>query len=373
MTENVLLQSESWRRMHAIRTCPPLSVLQQGGSRVAHHLSCCHLCREALKQQHNYEELGALLASLRPSSSSLQQVEAGDIRRIKPQGHALDWFDCQGIYRNPPLVLVLDNPDEMGFVRVAQIFDEPDLCAVGDILLNEASEKYAEAWNTYGLPVSGLSKRVFETVPPEKVQEVLTAEKLKFPEFNLKSPLHYFRLNEIDTGSFFSLSLNEEALSAWESMQDEKKVSRQINFADALKDVAYQLKETSARWDDYIQDLPRAAAANARGQDELADDNLRLPVMVRVRDSNQLQAPMTVEGNINIYQLDPGCVCEANIQNPDGWHLLAASAECEGQLADKVDLEASRPGMCSIIATFSKDVENPAYLHFVVFVEKGKE
>ena len=206
------LRGQAWRRMFQTRTCPPLGVLQQGGPLVDLHLASCTACRITLENIDAFARAGAFLAKIPPQPRQTTRPAPGDIRRVRPGGAPADWFDAEGRYRNPPLVLVLTAPDGQGFVRVAQIFDEPALCDQGDVPLENGEFGFAEAWNVYGLPERGLAPKAYRKAGAESATRVLEASMQDFPALDTASALYQFRVCEVETGSFFSLALNAEAL-----------------------------------------------------------------------------------------------------------------------------------------------------------------
>lgn len=201
--------SRAWDRMFRLRTCPPPSILRLGGEPAERHLASCRICREILADLAGMEEAIPARHVMPPPPSV---PEPGDIRRIRPADGPERWFDEDGAYRNPPLVLVLTEPDAAGAVRVSQIFNEPALSFMGDIPLEGGRRGFAEAWNIYGCPVSGLTPHPFRRVDPDLAREVLRAPHEDSSSADETSPLHWFRRCERDVAEFFRARLADADL-----------------------------------------------------------------------------------------------------------------------------------------------------------------
>lgn len=359
------LRSQAWRRMSIVRTCPPVSVLQAGGEQVEQHLRSCAVCREVLRHQSTLKNAGALLAKIPLPQHTSQPVKAGDIRRVRPCGFARDWFDASGCYHNPPLVLVLDNPDINGFVRVAQVFNEAELCDTGDIPLNDGVDEYAESWNIYGLPVSGLANKTFRRSPLADIQKVIEAADLKFPKLDRTTPLYHFRLCEIETGAYFSLGLNETALTDLE-----KNISRtegQLFRTIVLEDI---LESVMSKWENHAKQVPLAAASEAVGEDNSADDIFPLHVLAVIQSGGVVKDPINIKSTVNLYKLSSGCLCEVNIPIHPSWSLLKAKAEYKGQIAEDIRWDESQADTLVITVKFPINFSNSNDLRIVLVMEE---
>lgn len=236
------IQVEAFKNMHRERCCPPLEVLRQGGLFVEKHLALCEACREDVKNYDFFVESAQLLKKFKKSSMSQDPVRKGDVRRILPDTPVNTWFDKEGSYFNPPLVLVLTDPDKDGFAQVAQIFGDADLRDLGDIPLNEGEMGYAEAWNIYSLPVTGMGKKALFKVADAEVDEVLKAAEFSYPHLDPHSPLFQFRLLEAETGSFFSWGLMTRALHQLESVH-KANLAKNLEIPESVKDLPSTLEK----------------------------------------------------------------------------------------------------------------------------------
>lgn len=363
------LSSQAWRRMFLQRTCPPLSVLVKGGKLAENHLKSCSLCREILTQATDCAEAGTLLTRIPLAARAPQPVHAGDIRRVRPLGKPETWFDASGRYHNPPLVLVLDEPDRLGFVRVAQVFNEKDLSGDGDIALDAQGELFAETWNSYGLPESGLFPVCFATVDRRIVDRALQATETALPETKVSSPRFNFQLCEIETGSFFSLELNEHALTDLEQSQEAPTSARVFQRGEviALGRVAEEY------WKEHKPDLPAAAASSSLAHDTGADRVLRLPVLVTVHDGCRIEEPETREAEVHLYIFEDACVCLVMCQVDPTKAFKDAWVEYNKSKPDEMNYEVTE-GILSLNVRFPfsvSDLDNlHNNLHIVLLLEK---
>ncbi len=299
----------AWRDMRQVRTCPPLRVLRTGSPQARRHLAACPDCREKLEQAPLAAELGKALAGLPLPCPEPAPPAPGDLRVLRPAGKPEDWFDEDGDYHNPPLVLVLNEPDEEGRVLVAQVFDNEDLRAEGDVPLDDGLWGFAEAWNIYGLPVSALGEHPLYRAGKACAGQVLEESRGVFPPIDVRSPLYHFRVCEVETGSFFSLGLNADAWFDQEEEEPEQPIrneSRVIRFvriehgagnAFRIAEVAEEGRERlekmlSARPDS----LPLAAAEAPVVGDSMADGHPR--VRISVEDVSGRQEQRTVEASV---------------------------------------------------------------------------
>ena len=371
-------RQQAWHRMFQTRTCPPLNVLRKGGAQVDKHLRTCRNCREDLEHFEVYSEAGKLLTGIPLSIPGATAPVPGDIRRVRPTNSPETFFDAEGRYHNPPLVLVLDEADELGFVRVAQIFDEADLCDEGDVPLENGDAGYAEAWNVYGLPVKALSPHLYHHVDDAYVTSVLEAEKKPLPSLDPVSALYFFRMCELETGSFFSLPINLEALSLLESEATEPvrtKAKITVLHTDTKRpSVLNRFLETIKTWDPQryakaglvagaslrgLHDLVRttaavaapmlagfagatvlgkkrkvtlaaAAAANGNlGPDDGAE-RLTLPCLVQKGEGE----PFSIPADVHIHRIESGFVATAYFSVPDGIEEALVHMTCKGKEPD---------------------------------------
>lgn len=190
------------------RTCPPVDVLRSQPEKCHGHLAKCTACQEAL---HNASPVGA-----QPPQKNTEQPPApGDICVIAPPIPPTEFFDAGGVYFNPPHVLVLEEDDGSGLVRVAQLFPESALASQGDLGLGHGTDFYAQCWNVYGMYVGHLSSPLRRT-RPEFARLVLANSGGPFLPVAVNGPLWHFRQCELSVGSFFALPSVSYALELLE-------------------------------------------------------------------------------------------------------------------------------------------------------------
>ena len=220
----------AWKRMHQERHCPTLKILQSGSPESRRHLSSCSHCRARLESAREAAELGALLMQIPLEQPPATSPVPGDVRPLRPQNRQ-QWVDEEGVFYNPPLLLVLTAPDAQGFVQVAQVFDEADLQGDGDIPLTLGL--VAEAWNTYAVPAKDLDTVAYTHAGSAYAERVLKRAREPFADVDVSSVRYYFRLDECRLGSFFSLRLNMMALNHMEEGASSR--ARVIPFALATR------------------------------------------------------------------------------------------------------------------------------------------
>ena len=197
----------AFARIFEERTCPSVMVLRKGGLDAKHHLKSCRLCRQKMELEPDLHYAGEMLVNMFGFKKEANTpLLPGDIRRIRPSVPPEMWFDHRGRYHNPPLVAVLSYPDEMGLVWVAQCFDEPDLCDLGDVPVAFGGTMFAEAWNTYTVPVELLSRHRFARMDDiSRIEQILDMRDFEYPDIDPRTPLFHFRSLEAETGSFFTM------------------------------------------------------------------------------------------------------------------------------------------------------------------------
>ena len=211
----------AWRRAYQARRCPPLSVLKLDSPEVHRHLASCSDCRERLEAAPDFTALGELLfGGLKQEPPRPTRPKAGEIRQVITAAPPASYFDEEGGYYNPPEVLVLDDPDESGLVRVAQIFYEAALALEDDVDLDDGSGRFAQSWNVYGLSESWLSEWAYSAVSREVLAELRLTIGCAWPELDINSPIRFFRMNEADVGSRFAWPSVLEALAEFEALAE---------------------------------------------------------------------------------------------------------------------------------------------------------
>lgn len=373
-------RSHAWRQMFMARTCPPISVLKKGGAQVEKHLASCAACRNLMKNVEVYKKVGAGLARLSVGKTEQTPVKAGDIRRIRPLAEPSAWFDTNGRYHNPPLALVLDEPDEDGFVRVAQVFSDPLLAAEGDLDLGDAA--FAECWNIYGLPVFGLADKAYQKVDKELALRVLESDGMDPPPLGAMSVLRQFRLCELETGAFFSMALNAEAMERLEaaSLRDEANSSILAAIGDNQKGCA--LASLARKWDeflvsttncmpDFVSDsqlgvltdsLPLAAAPLTGSVDDGADQRMRAACLLLEQDGVETSAS-TSSCDLHIYRLrNEEFIITAYCPAPVGNGELNAVILSRSGDAHKADIEKYEDGFLRVTARIAMKDDSTPYV-----------
>lgn len=208
-------KAQAWHRLFHERTCPEVGVLMKADQNpwIKQHLKSCGECRRKLEIVGNLEAAGKLLSRIPVKCREPSWPKPGEVRRIRPASSPDLWFDRHdGRYFRPPLVVILGYPNEEGFVRAAQVFDEPDLCDFGDIDIGNG--QYAEAWNTYSVHLSLLAPKCYR--PPisvEKIHQILDMDLVDYPSISELDPVFHFRVLETRVGSFFTM---DAVFSAYE-------------------------------------------------------------------------------------------------------------------------------------------------------------
>lgn len=195
------------------RTCPKMDVLLAGGEKVLEHIKECPFCSEALKNLWLYKSMADkiddkiidVLKETFASDAEEAPISVGDIRMVIPTMDKSERWDEEGMYFNPPEVLVLTKP-ENGKVKVAQTFVEHDLRGYGNFPIQGRgyNSRYAESWNTYDVPISMLSKHRFKhRVEKWKIEEIIEASKKETPDGWLDETDEVFRDLEKRVAEFF--------------------------------------------------------------------------------------------------------------------------------------------------------------------------
>ena len=398
MNTTTKFRQQAWHRMFQTRTCPPLSVLRNGGSQVEKHLRACKDCREDLELFEAYNEAGKLLKKI-PVKTAASAPVPGDIRRVRPKNSPETFFDAEGHYHNPPLVLVLDNADRFGFVRVAQVFDEADLCDEGDIPLEDGDAGYAEAWNVYGLPEEALSPHLYHHVDEVHTDSVLKAEKQAFPSLDPGSALYFFRMCELETGSFFSLPLNLEALSTLERIEAERAKRKIIRLHTSTKcpSVLERFMKTVTNWDPLrytkvdgrtngqpllaatgvaekkertVPKVVAAAATNSNLGPDDGSERLTLPCLVQKGKED----PFSIPADVHIHRIESGFMATAYFTVPEGINEALVHMTCKGQEPDnELKTKIEEDNIARVRAVFTGNALNHGDIELTLVAYTAKE
>ena len=195
---------EAWRNVYHERTCPPYAVLtaSEQERNVTEHRRGCPFCAMKAEDPIDYEawaELGAQMAQDWPAPEK-PAVQSGQVWSLAPSKGG---WDERFRHINPPLVLIMDAFEDVSGVRVAQIFDERALMAVGDV---DLGPRYgaAEAWNTYALDCADLNL-CFGQISPELMISLKDAVASEHDPVDEDSVLWYFRQLELEVGAFMAM------------------------------------------------------------------------------------------------------------------------------------------------------------------------
>lgn len=364
---NISYERLAYASMLKKRHCPPLSILQAGGELIKRHLNGCKDCRDLLADAPKYQELAKMFeskmhtkllpfatqASADPTIGSI----SGEIRNVNPLANQ-DLWDEDGIYHNPPMVLILTEPDDMGCVLVAQIHDEFDLAIDGeDIPLNNAKEEFVEAWNSYSLPITGLSQICSGKVEPAIVKQVLEASQKEYQDLDENSPLYFFRCAEIDAGSFFSLPLTINAVRKWEAKAQKPTI---MQFREATK-----IEQSITKWQTSYQDLALAAASDSPYSQE-AGEHHTLPVILKTTHTEtDIKATVIIE---------PKNSCDIHCTIPTEYlsAKLSYYVLYDGKEANRIEIEWEdySQGKLQILANFAEDLTDMQKLHTVILISE---
>lgn len=175
-------------QMISERSCPHFDVLVKGGKNVLKHIKTCPVCCNSLKnawlfksefEKLDDEILEIISDELAFPADNSKEFKPGDIRQIEPKSDPTEWWDDDGNYYNPPMVLVVAEPVD-GVVEVAQVFTSGHLCTIRGchpIFRKGSRWAYAEKWNQYKVPVEILSKyRIKDTMYGNYFQDFLNAQ-----------------------------------------------------------------------------------------------------------------------------------------------------------------------------------------------------
>lgn len=334
----------AWQQMRRQRHCPSLRVLRQGGPQAERHLAACPHCRAALEHAAEAAGLGRMLLELPLRQPPASDPVPGDIRALRPGIDPAARVDEDGIYYNPPLLLILSQPDDNDCVRVAQVFDEPGLQVEGDISLG--CGLIAEAWNTYDVPCFALHAAPCVHVGRQYVEAVLAAAKEPFPVIDEFSPLFSFRSDECRTGGFFSLPLNQENLRRREAAAAESvRPSRVVLFFPTAKN---RLDTKEAEGDDMANCLrtllenpcPGGSLAFAAADSPSADPrpSQRMAVTLSRPDKDN-GAPHVCAAELRVQPLPGKTLYSIDCRLPSPLPVLSFALRCGG--VDPLETEAS--------------------------------
>ena len=191
---------QAWQEMYRERTCPGYKVLCSAhhAAEVAEHRKRCRYCAaETLEDLEPWKELGESVQDGLPKWTRPQPA-VGQVWSLQS---AMGGWDDMHRYINPPMVMVLGVYDDVDGVRVAQLFDMPEL-ALGDDVELQGYPGYAEPWNTYALRIEDL-EGCWGQVSGETVQRILALAEADDDTQGLQEDTipYFFRQLELEVGA----------------------------------------------------------------------------------------------------------------------------------------------------------------------------
>lgn len=235
------------------RTCPPLFIRNNPDFKEENenHLKICPFCSVRSIQGGSTEGVLEWQALSESYKKQFQEdrgslsILPGQIRQVKSDLGC--WRD--DLYYNPPLVLVLNVPDDeiSHGVQVAQVWQDLALASPGDLIPPENliagfEELFIETWNVYTLRKSDLGAYLGE-VPSKVVDGALkmNEDPEHLPDYARRAlplidedPRLYFQELEIETGYTF-------AFMAATALMDEEK--RAVFFTSSARALVKAIKE----------------------------------------------------------------------------------------------------------------------------------
>lgn len=190
----------AWQEVYRERTCPGHKVLfsEEYAAEVAEHNKRCPAC-EALTREEldSWKELGESLRTVVRKPENPEPA-VGQVRALKA---VLGGWDEEHRYINPPMVLVLEVFQDVHGVRVAQIFDAPELALSDDVDLEDYLG-HAESWNSYAMRAEDLGE-CWGRVSKETVQRVrsLAEQGVEAEQPEEDSVIYFFRQLELEVGA----------------------------------------------------------------------------------------------------------------------------------------------------------------------------
>ena len=341
MNTNIQNLHQAWHQMFLHRTCPPLSVLKNGGQFVEQHLMLCPDCQANLANISDFEAAGAMLAKITFPKREMTKPVPGDIRRIRPKTKPETWFDHNGRYYNPPEVLVLTEPDEHDYVRVAQIFSGADLSFANDINLDADEQEFAEAWNVYELPVSALAPKSYRKVEPEVAERVLLAAEKEVTAFKPGTTLFYFHKCEQEMASFFQAMFSQAEKETVKPQGVKVVFFKRANATRSSKSLLSDnvIQKMAASWPKYVEELP-LAAADSLGVDDGCDQQMNLPCLLVSQGADNLSTTQqTIPAEVHIFHMAEATVCTAYCRLPVAVNEIGATVTCNDATPKELSVE----------------------------------
>lgn len=191
-----------WLRAWRHRCCPPDYILHEKKSpQLDRHLEHCPWCRNDLKRG----PAGFHIPDDLISDDSGPQAVPGQLWSVSD---SLSGWGPKNRYYNPPLVLIIDQPDPHA-VNIVQVCDDMTFFGPDDVVLDNDRIGFAQPWNRYTLKKTDLGF-FFGSVSTGLLQQLTTDSDTHAGELEPGSLLWFFRQMEVETGFFFA----EQAMHA---------------------------------------------------------------------------------------------------------------------------------------------------------------
>lgn len=206
------------------RTCPPPYIADNPSHNkyLQQHMGICPYCSlQVMEERDNWNNLTRHIQDFfyPPSQpKNHDKVLKGQLRYIRSDMGK--WHE--GYFFNPPLVLVLEYPDDIsGHILTAQTYHDIYLAGPEDLILSNdqtsvGDELFVECWNIYTLNIENLGPAIGQVTSDiieavrklEKNAEAYPAWALMPKPFKNHDTRIYFRELETEVSSIFSLTVD---------------------------------------------------------------------------------------------------------------------------------------------------------------------
>lgn len=193
---------EKFKLINKLRHCPSFDELIMGGGIVDSHIKKCQECSSLVNNIEALNVLNLLFEGYKLNARK-DTASIGDICNIVPPKDFELRTDENGIFYNSPYVVVLNDVDNNGLVKVAQLFNINDFAWDGDVFVADSNEHYAESWNIYGMRLDWLVP-IGEKIDEDFIKRILQMERSGISIKINNKIIKMFREDELKTGCFFS-------------------------------------------------------------------------------------------------------------------------------------------------------------------------
>lgn len=317
--------TRSWLQAWNMRCCPPDTIWEEDSSpEHRQHLKICPFCR-----QDREEPLAPIRLDL-PVEDTSQKSEPR-IGELRPLSLSLAGWGPKSRYYTPPVVLVIDLPDEQA-VHVVQTFGDPILAGPDDILFDNDLVGFAEPWNRYTVRVGDLGDAL-GTVSDDCLLRVKEVMNNPAPPLQIGSLLWFFRQMEIETGWYFArqsiAGLLESTAKTSQFTFADIPTDRMLEDLEQLPVIMPDIDGTPLPEDILARTMP-ADALLPMAAAELKPHSIRILLFVvernRIRTAELIPGDVTLmdrkESTLNI----SGC-CRADIPDDASWVFRWQSRE----------------------------------------------